>query len=213
MAHYSLYRAPKLWLITFALFSCSIVHGQVSLTGAKCVTAKLVYQYEIKGEWRQNDKISICVEGGVLEETGTACTEKEAVSSIRLQWSEGRSTGKITVSSQVGTANLSVSIAPKLNPGFIETAEKQTIAYDKVPSSLSCTQASGGNCSPSFSYQWEQSSDRIKWTPVSGATGRNLSFSTPFKQTSFFRRRVLESSSQTIAYSNIVAVFVIPKKN
>jgi hypothetical protein len=213
MFYYSIYRGQKLLLFFIALFFSNIVLGQVSIMGAKCVTTTLVYQYDIKGDWKQNDKISICVEGGVLTETSTACTEKQSVSFVRVQWSEGKATGKITVSSGAGTANISVNIAPPFNPGFIQTTEKQTIAYNKLPSSLSSTQPSGGNCAPSFFYQWEQSSNRLEWKEVIGATGRNLSFSAPLKQTTFFRRKVLESNSRTIGYTNTVAVFVIPKNN
>lgn len=205
------YRGLHLSLVLMAFFSCTLVFGQVNITGAKCVLTTLVYQYDIKGDWRENDKISICVDGGVFTESGTACIEKQTVSFVRVQWSEGKTTGKITVSSGTGTANISVNITPPFNPGFIETTDKQTIAYNKLSPSLSCTQASGGNCSPSFSYQWEQSLNRLQWTTISGATGRNLSFDTPLKQTTFFRRKVFESKSQTIGYTNAITVFVTPE--
>jgi hypothetical protein len=213
MSQYLSYRGQKILLVLVALLSCTIVFSQVTITGAKCVTTTLVYQYNIKGDWKENDKISICVEGGVLTERGTACIEKQSVSFVQVQWSEGKATGKITLTSQTGNSYISVNIAPALNPGFIQTTDKQTIAYNKLPSSLSSTQASGGNCAPSFSYQWEQSSNRREWKEVIGATGRNLSFSTPLKESTFFRRKVLERNSRTIGYTNTIAVFVIPKKN
>jgi hypothetical protein len=211
MFHYSIYRGQQLLMVFIALFFSSIIFGQVNIGGAQCVLTTLVYQYDIKGEWKENDKISICVDGGVLTETGTVCTEKQSVSFIRVRWSEGKTTGKITVSSGAGTSNISINIAPPFNPGFIETTDKQTVAYNKLSPSLSCTQASGGNCSPSFSYQWEQSADKLQWTAVSGATGRNLSFDAPLKQTTFFRRKVFESKSQTIGYTNAITVFVTPE--
>jgi hypothetical protein len=211
MFHNSLYKGQKLLLALFALFFCKIVFGQVNITGAQCVLTTLVYQYDIKGDWKENDKISICVDGGVLTETGTTCIEKQTVSFVKVQWSEGKTTGKITVNSGAGASNISVNIAPHFNPGSIETTDKQTIAYNKLSPSLYSTQASGGNCSPSFSYQWEQSLNKLQWIAISGATGRNLSFDTPLKQTTFFRRKVFESKSQTIGYTNAITVFVSPE--
>jgi hypothetical protein len=210
MFHNSIYKGQKLLMVLIALFFRNIVFSQVAISGAQCVLTTLVYQYDIKGDWKENEKISICVDGGMLSETGTTCTEKQTVSFVRVQWSEDKPTGKITVTSQAGTVNISVNITPPFNPGFIETSDKQTVAYNKLSPSLSCTQASGGNCSPSFFYQWEQSLNKLQWTAISGATGRNLSFDTPLKQTTFFRRKVLESKSQTIGYSNEITVFVTP---
>lgn len=212
MFHYLSSGTQKVLLVVLiSLFSCSISFAQVEISGATCVLTGLVYQYDIKVDWKENDKISICVEGGVLVETDSTCLERQTVSSIRLQWSEGKNTGKITVSSQATSANLSVNITPHFNPGFIETSSKQTVSFDKTPASLSCTQASGGSCSPTFSYQWEQSLNKLSWKAISGETGRNLAFTAPLTQTTFFRRKVVESASQTIGYSNAVAVFVTPE--
>lgn len=211
MFYYPIYRGKKLLLFLTGIFCCSLLLGQVNITGANCVLSNLVYQYNIKGDWKANDKISICVEGGVLIDTRTSCVERQPVSFARVQWSEGKATGKITVSSQSGTAVFTVNIVEPFNPGFIQATDKQTIAYNKPSPSLFCTQANGGNCSPSFSYQWEQSSDKLKWIAISGATGRNLAFLTPLRQTTFFRRKVVETKSQTIGYSNEITVFVTPE--
>jgi len=212
MVRLSINRIKKPLMILVALFSFTISIGQVTITGATCVNTALVYQYEVKGQWKENDKISICVDGGLLTESGNNCIEKQIVSFVRVQWSEGKTTGKITVSSSAGTSNITVNIAAPFNPGVIQTAEKQTLAFNKTPASLSCTQAGGGTCSPSFSYQWEESSNRLQWKEIAGATGRNLSFTVPLNQTTFFRRKVVESKSKTIGYSNTIAVFVIPQK-
>jgi hypothetical protein len=211
MSHYLLCKVHKRFLVLAALFCCNPAFTQVNISGPKCVLTSLVYQYDLAGDLKGNDKISICVEGGVLTESGTSCIDKQSLSSIKVQWSEGKTTGKITVSSSAGTANLSVNIAPPFDAGFIQTTDKQTISYNKLSPSLSCTQASGGNCVPSFSYQWEQSSDKLKWTEIVGATGRNLAFDTPLKQTTFFRRKVFESKSATVGYSNEITVFVTPE--
>lgn len=211
MFHYLLFGVKKALIVFLLVLVSSKIFGQLSISGAKCVSTTLVYQYHIKNVGHPNDKITICVEGGILLETGTACIEKNNISSIRLRWDKGISTGKLTVSSQAGSDNLSVNIVPPFNPGLIETMEKQTIVFNKLPHSLSCTKANGGNCSPSFSYQWEQSPNKVKWIPVSDAKDRNLLFVIPLKQTTFFRRKVVEIKSGTIGYSNAVIVFVTPE--
>ena len=98
------------------LFICVTTLGQLSITGAQCVLPGMIYQYNIKGNWKPNDKISICVDGGLLTESGTSCIyNQQSVSYVRLQWN-GKNTGKITVTSQSGTSNLSVSITSPLIP-------------------------------------------------------------------------------------------------
>jgi hypothetical protein len=206
-----LFSTQKQLLVLLSVFLSSVVLGQVSISGAKCAMTALIYQYDIKGEWKEGDHINICVDGGVLAETNTTCVEKQAVSFVRVQWREGVTTGKITVRSQAGAADISVTIAPPLNSGFIQTADKQLLSPDKIPVSLSCYQASGGNCSPSFWYQWEESPDKLHWKEITGANGADLSFAAPLKQTTFFRRKVFERTSQTIGYTNELTVFVIPQ--
>lgn len=204
---------PKICsLITLLTLSvCSF--SQTGIAGAKCVVTGLEYQYDIKGEWKENDKISICVDGGVLVENNSKCLEKETISFVRIKWTEGKTTGKITVASKAGTTNLAITITSPLNPGVIETSTKQTLNTNNVPASIRSTAATGGSCSPAFSYQWEQSVDRFKWTLVNGATGKDLSLKTPLLQSTFFRRKVVEKKSNHSGYTNIVAVFVLPKTN
>jgi hypothetical protein len=211
MFYFSSYRHKKSLVVLFSLFSYSIVFGQVDITGPKCVLTTLVYQYDINGNWKENDKVSVCVEGGMLMETGTACVEKQTLSLVKVQWGEGRSTGKISVTSASGTASISVNIASSFNPGFIQNTDKQIFSYNRVLFSLSCGPASGGNCSPSYTYQWELSEDNLRWTEIAGATQLNLSANIPLKRTTFFRRKVFESKSRTVGYSNEITVIVTPE--
>lgn len=208
---YKLISIRNLLVLLPLLFCSSVALGQISITGPDCVLTTLTYQYDIKGERKPNDKINVCVEGGVLSESGNTCIQSDNLSSIHVKWGEGKTTGKITVKSLSGSATVSVNIVAAFNPGFIETTDRQVISYNKLSPSLSCTQASGGTCSPAFSYQWEWSLNRLRWEEVPGATGRNLSFSTPLKQSAFFRRKVVESKLKTTGYSNIISVFVRPE--
>lgn len=215
MFDYSLYKLLKLLFSLIFLFSAFVVFAQVTVDGPNCVTTGLVYQYNIHGEWKGNDKISVCVEGGMLAESQTSCIEVQNLSYVKVQWSEGKTTGKITLTSNTGASNLSVNIVTPFKPGFIENAGRQILPSNKIPASISCTDASGGNCSPSYYYQWEQSFDRNHWSELLGATQSNLSFIAPLTKTTFFRRKAFESKSHTMGYTNQVAIFIIPqaKKN
>src|SRR6266496_1458765 len=117
----------RVFCLGITIFLFASVFAQISISGAKCVVTGLVYQYDINSNWKENEKINICVDGGVLSETGTTCIETQAVPFIKVQWSEGKTTGKITISSQKGTDNINVNIALPFNAGFIETTDKQTI--------------------------------------------------------------------------------------
>lgn len=212
MAYKFFCRSRRLLLLFTTLLFCSTVFGQVSITGVQCVAAGLPYQYTIKGEWKENESIRVCVEGGVLLETGTTCVDKQNITAVQVRWNDGINSGKITVNSDGGNISFNVGIIQPMNAGNIEAADKQTFGFNKYTPSLSCTPASGGSCSPSYKYQWEQSSDKLKWTAITGATGQNLSLKVPLKQTTFFRRKVLESKSQTVGYSNEFIVYVTPEQ-
>src|SRR5690348_12411689 len=129
------------------LFYSTTALGQLGITGPDCVLTRLTYQYNIEGERKINDKIKVCVEGGVIAETSISCLENENLSSVRVKWSERTSTGKITLTSLAGTSTINVNIATAFRPGIIETTDRQVINYNNLSPSLSCTQASGGTCS------------------------------------------------------------------
>jgi hypothetical protein len=200
--------AKRAALSLLGFLALGVASAQTAITGVQCVLPGMTYQYELKASTKENEKLKICVENGVLVETSTACTEKESLSYVRVQWQQDKKGGKLTLSAPSGTTTLDVEISMPLNPGSIQTTDKQMISYNKQAPTLSCTPASGGNCSPVFVYQWEQSADKLRWTAISGATGMNLSLSTPLKQTMFFRRKAVESRSQSAGYSNEITVFV-----
>lgn len=196
----------------FALFAFLFAGAQPASTisGVQCVLPGLVYQYDIKVAVKENETVKVCIENGILPESNSACTEAVLIPLVHVQWQEGKTTGKITVSSPAETKTFTVNISAPFNPGTIQTSDKQTINFKKSPPVLTCTPAKGGNCTPSFTYEWERSSDKLRWTTISTAKAANLSLSTPLEQTTFFRRKAIETKSKTTGYSNEITVFVMP---
>ena len=70
---------------------------------------------------------------------------------------------------QVTSAAVEAVVNPQVIPGVI-TPVFQTITSGTSPDTLTSTEASGGTCGGSFSYQWQSSPNNSTWTNVSGAT-------------------------------------------
>ena len=196
------------------LFLSLIISGiagsaQVSIQGVQCVTTGVDYKYSIKVDWKEGDRVRVCVEGGIIAANNNSCIEKDFMSSIRVHWLQG-DVGKITVSSRSGSSTLEIKIAKTLFPGEFINKDRQELTTTGIPSGLICSAASGGSCAPSYSYQWEQSTDRLGWKPVNGATNKDLQFTAPLPTSSYFRRKVTEMQSKTIGYSEIIELTVLP---
>jgi hypothetical protein len=87
----------------------------------------------------------------------------------------------------------------------------QIIAYDTLPQTIRCSTAQGGNCQPGYQYQWQESDNQLNWADIPGAGSQNLTFQAPLVQTKFYRRRVTETGSGSIGYSDVADVFVDPE--
>ena len=193
-------------LMALPLFS------QVSITGPTCAASGVVYQYTITGQWDSASTMQVCISGGLIADSSNVNTCSPAgglpLSSVLVVWNSP-SGGSLTLTSTAGSASLNVSITQPLQAGTIDSsAAAQTIGFDSVPATLTCSADAGGACSPAYADQWQQSPDMLVWSDIPGATGQNLGFSSPLAQTTFFRRKVTESSSGTIAYSNAASVLV-----
>ena len=106
---------------------------------------------------------------------------------------------------------MQVSITVLLQPGTVDsTYKKQFIKYKTTPSSISCSKSSGGGCGASYSFQWQQSWNNLDWQDLPGATQQNLTKIQALTRTTFFRRKTLENTSGSIAYSNSAVVYVAP---
>jgi hypothetical protein len=208
-------RNPKtIFRIIATLFACSGWYaglGQVSVSGPTCVMAGTTYQYNISGPWDSSSTMQACITGGLIPKTqGAACTTKNApLAFVQVVWDSG-SIGSLKISSSKGNAAINVNICSPLAGGTIDSPGRaQAIAYDSVPASIiTCSVSTGGSCAPSYTYQWQKSLDIVSWSDIPGATSRNLQISSALKQATYFRRKVTESGSGTIAYSSVAFVDV-----
>lgn len=204
-------RTGKYAIFLLIVFFVSGFRGnsQVTVTGPACVIPGATYQYLISGPWDSASTMQVCLTGGLVVGSNAACTGNGVpVASVLVTWTASGA-GNVNLSSSKGNSTLAVTISSVLTGGAIPVAVKtQSIAFKGTPSVITCSASTGGSCSPVYQYQWQQSRDRLSWTDISGAQGLTLSLSQPLQEATFFRRRVTEEGSGTIAYSDIAFVGV-----
>lgn len=184
--------------------------AQIVITGPACVIPGTSYQYTITGKWTEGATMQLCINGGVLAASGKTCEEGVIVSTIKIMW-DSTDKGSISLNSAEGNSSLAVNITTSLSPGNIETNKRrQVIEFDALPASITGTPATGGACSSEYKYQWQQSADNMTWIDIEGATAEQLQLSTKFRQTLYYRRKVTETHSNTIAFTKVAVVFVNP---
>ncbi len=185
-----------------------------SISGTTCVVPGTSYQYTFGGSWTSSTTMNWSVSGGVI--TGTYNTYQSGTPLVRIYvtWNSGITSGNVSCSTSNPFASavyLYVTASSSLQGGSISNSS-QTINYNTIPTTLSCSAATGGGCSPSYAYQWQLTTNPgvIAWSDISGSTSQNLSFSSGLTATTYYRRVVTESSSGTTAYSNTATVNVNP---
>lgn len=189
--------------------------SQPTISGPSCAMPGVVYHYMIKGTWKATSTMQVCITGGIFSTKDTTigtCTQKNGapLNSVLVIW-KSPGAAILTLSSALGNSSFNVTVAASLQPGTIDSSsKKQVIGYDSLPATIICSADSGGSCSPSYKDQWQQSPDAINWKDIPGASSKNLSITTPLKQASFFRRKVTETVSGTIGYSDAAFVDVGP---
>jgi hypothetical protein len=180
------------------------------ITGPDCARSGTEYQYIISGNSDSLTGMQLCITGGVFVHNEQSCLEDTMLTEVRVIWTDSVR-GSLTLRSGGGNISKHVTLTKELQPGLIESSVvRQIIKSDHTPVSVNCSAASGGGCSPVYTYQWMQSADNIKWTNTSGAVNQHLEFSSALPQSTFFRRKVTDTKSGTVAYSDIAAVFVEP---
>ena len=206
----------KKWQGILALLIIHIsAFSQPTITGPTCAVPGVVYQYILKGSWKTSSTMQVCIIGGNFRGKDTtlkSCTPQAGapLSSLLVVWNNSGA-GSLTLSSALGNNILKVTIASLLQGGTIDSSsKKQMIGYDSIPSTIICSADSGGSCSPVYSDQWQQSADMLSWKDILGAISLNLSVTSPLTQSTFFRRKVTEKTSGTIAYSDAAFVDVGP---
>lgn len=199
-------------LVPLAMFIClNGLSQSVSVSGPTCVVPSTIYLYNITGNWVSGSTVQVCVTGGMLVDSGKMCAGGSGVISfVRVSWdSAGQTSGNIAVTTSLGNASLQVSITSALTAGDLDSAiSNQSVDSVTTPATLTCSAPTGGNCQPSFNYQWQQSPDNVIWQNIGGATAAQLAFSGPLAQTGYYRRIVTDTSSGSIAYSNVATIFV-----
>jgi RHS repeat-associated protein len=211
-------KLPSLKILIIAALICLSADSfsQVSISGPSCVVAGTTSFYSYGGSYDGTTTMTWCVTNGTIQQaygsniTGTgSCRSGTAVGSIAVLFSSAGS-GVVQLSGSNGSApNLYVTVVNALNPGTITANLSQTIAYNSTPATIACSVATYGACSPSYSYQWQQSTDNVYWTNMSQTT-QNLTFTSPLLITTYYRRMVTELSTNTVKYTNTATVFVNP---
>lgn len=170
------------------------------------------YQYRIEGQQDSSTLVRVCVAGGTILGTSDTCITDSSLYQVQVIWSaDSLASGTITVTIGEVVQTFSVTMSPALSGGIVDTSAKvQFIDSASVPASIGCSPAIGGTCSASYAYQWQQSADNIAWVDIDSATSQDLSFSQPVTQNTYYRRRVVENTSGTIAFADVAAVFIKP---
>jgi len=195
--------------ICFTLTTVSTAFTQVTVSGPTCVVPGTVYEYTISGQWDSTSTMQVCITGGVFSGSAVSCTENGKPSPfVLVSWTDSKS-GSLSLTSSLGNASINIIVSSTLKGGTIITASSsQQVTFNALANTISCSPATGGSCSPGYNYQWQESLDRVNWKDINGATSQNFSSNTSRKHSTYFRRRVTELSSGTIAYSDIATVNV-----
>lgn len=206
------YYLKSIVTLVIVLFTKVSVMGQVHISGPDCVIPSVEYQYNIGANWKDSSDIQVCIQGGHLADS-SLCYSGKPVSFVRVVWSSGDGNNAITIHSSSGDTSLSVSTTRTLDPGSIDSASAmQSVDTLTIPGPINCSAASGGNCSPVYEYQWQQSGNGMAWTNIDGAIEAGLQFSSPVKQTTYYRRKVTEKMTSSVDYSDIAIIAVTGTK-
>ncbi len=182
---------------------------QVGITGLACVTQKTQYQYIISGIQDSSMNVQLCVTGGSIVGTTDTCVSSNNLSQALIIWGSNTNEGTITVHAGSTSKSLEITVIPILRGGEIDTSLKnQFIDSFATPKTITCTLPTGGSCRPSYSYQWQHSDNNLNWSNVEGATQQNLSFDGPISGSGYYRRVTNEGVSGSVAYSNVIAIFL-----
>ncbi len=183
--------------------------SQVLITGPTCVIAGTTYTYYFQSNWDSASTVQLCLIAGILADSNITCTSGTEIAYAKIIWSDTASSGTINITAPALNTYLNVSITTGLIGGQVDSAvQSQTLDTLTVPSSITCAVSTGGNCSAVYQYQWQQSNDDMSWTDIDSATVKDLAFTLPVTQSTFYRRRVTEVASGSIAYSTEAAIMI-----
>jgi hypothetical protein len=206
--------------LVFGYFASGpLAFSQPGINGPICVLPGVIYQYTTADASVSTRQINmqICIRGGsIVDRDGnklTNCTKStEPLATVLVMWDDATTLGSITISTSEGNKAININITSALDAGLLDSSSKEQNFSDTsgIPSAINCSPAKGGSCSPNYVYQWQQSNDAMVWTDIRGSTGQNLSFTVPITQSLFYRRKITETNSGTIGYSDVAVINVLP---
>ena len=204
-------------ILSFVLFiAISVCPGVATnaqtVSGPTCIVTGTQYTYNLS-EYDYNNNnynFSFSISGGTstVGSSGSYSGSGPGNVSLLVTWNNGITTGNITLTSSMGNSTLTVSPTPVLVPGTITSGQTQNLTNGSIPATINCSVATGGSCSPSYTYQWQSSPNNVTYTNITGSTGQNLSFTTGLTTTTYYRRMVTVSG--TSAYSTVATITVYP---
>lgn len=199
----------KLTLFILTLYSCCRTGAQTTINGPTCVVPGIEYQYLISSTDTSTTGINICLNGGVYFGSTDSCLHDSVPPFILVMWNSGIDTASISWNSPSLNTITPVSFSSPLQGGLIDSSYLfQTVGNDSSVSNIQCSAATGGNCSPSYTYQWQQSPNNVDWTDINEATNQNLDVPVTVNETTYIRRAVKETTSGTVGYSNSATINV-----
>lgn len=206
------YPQTVLWT-AIATLTFNPASSQVTISGPTCVKAGSEYHYRVERRNQGVSNFQICVTGGNILDAPANCLSQSSSSVIRITWNHVAS-GVISINSNSGNQNFQVNIVSDLDPGTISPGSAdQLIQQGAIPDTIKCSAASKGSCSPAYTYQWQQSPDRVTWITIPGASGKYLKLTMPVIAPTYYRRKVTETNSGTIKYSGVASLYIIPRNS
>jgi hypothetical protein len=184
--------------------------GQTGLiAGPTCIVTGTQYEYALSSNYTDSTIVSWSAAGGTISgsSSGTGLTQ------INVTWNRnGTDTLTVITSNPADTSSLIVNPSPALSGGTITSGANQTINYNTTPANIVGSGATGGNCFPSYDYQWMYSTNGTSWNNITGATSLTLNLSTSaLTQTTYYRYSVDDVEINTGAYSATATVTVYPQ--
>jgi RHS repeat-associated protein len=191
-------------------------YAQVGISGPTSVSQNTSYTYyptyNGSSTYSYSGWYTWSISGGYETSTGNTYKSGTCYSvlysiGINITWNS--SSGSLTFGSSLGNNTIYITAVPPLNAGSLSPTS-QTINYGATPGTITGTAASGGASSPSYSYQWQSSSDAVNWSNISGTTSLNYSPGNLYS-TTYYRRKVTENTTSSVAYTSTATVTVYPQ--
>lgn len=198
------------FLLISLLLSLSVdAVAQSSIIGPSCVVAGSTCSYTVRVRSKEKSALRVCLTGGrnLLNQT---CFELPGDGlSFQVIWDESGK-NRMEIKSIEGAMALQVEVAKTLHGGLLSNKERlKESKKGSVSYNVNCDEASGGTCKPEYEYQWQVSDNQLKWTDLSGETGKNLRYAGEIKTDLYFRRKVTERRTGQVAYSEMAILFAV----